>query len=292
MVAMAGQSIHEKPATGYGSEVAASLRGALILPIGFEQPEFLRIAGLLSSAGAVVSEGSFESPAIESCAAMVVHVAALTGAQGGIGRVFPGDGADKVPIPPALIVGTPREIAANTSSHFLSGVDFLTTPWTAPELIVRVFRLIASSPRGQARVEGRGRPRVLIADDDPNITDLLMVSLGYHANCRVARNGLAALQAVRELPPDILILDIDMPLLNGFDVLHTIRGDPGLRRLPIILLTASDELVHVERGLGLGANDYVVKPFGLNGLIRRIRHILEGSVVGGQAEAGASYPAP
>jgi CheY-like chemotaxis protein len=278
MVSMAGPLTQEKSATGYASEIAASLRGALILPIGFERSEFLRIAGVLSSAGAVVAEGSFGSPAIASCQAIVVRIAALAGTQGG-------------PMPPILIVGTPREIAANTGSHFLSGADFLTTPWTAPELIVRIFRLIALSPQGQARVQGRGRPRVLIADDDPNITELLMVNIGNHADCRVARNGLATLQAIREFPPDVLILDIDMPILNGFEVLETIRADPGLRRLPVILLTASDERDHVVKGLGLGANDYVVKPFGLNGLIRRIRHILVGSLVSGPATANASGPA-
>jgi DNA-binding response OmpR family regulator len=266
---MTGASNDKAPDTApYAPEILAWLRGSLFLLKGLDQFEFLQIAEILSAAGAIVAPSSSRAQAMEACEAIILGVPAKDDLPLGIGHG-----------PPVLMVGAPEHLAAKISGPgaSLAGFDFLTSPWTPAELILRASKLIASSSRARARVQGTGRRRVLIADDDPNISNLLSVALNGLADCAVVPNGLAALEAIRELPPDALILDLEMPIMNGFEVLESIRGDPGLRCLPVILLTGSVESEYVSRGLGLGANDYVVKPFGMNGLVQRIRRILAGT---------------
>jgi DNA-binding response OmpR family regulator len=273
-------SMADKPSCD--SEIAALLRGALVVHIRFEPSEHFRVAQVLGSAGALVIEATLASQAVGCCQAVVASVSVLDQLR-----------QRRRATPPMLIAGTPEDIALRAASQPLTGVDFLTSPWAEGELLFRTFRLIASSKRAQARVIEPGRPRVLIADDDPNITNLLKMTLGNRTECEVARNGLAAIRAVRDFPPDAVILDVNMPILNGFEVLEAIRSDPGLRQLPVILLTASDDQAHVAKGLALGATDYVVKPFGLNALLQRIRRILGGPAASATLEGrGALLSGP
>jgi CheY-like chemotaxis protein len=258
----------------YAPEIVALLRRTRFLAMGFERSEFLRIAEILSSAGA--AHVSCETDEAESCHAMLASVPAVAAMQPRAAQAMP-----------LLIVGTPEEIVRNIVKNIvgqpLTGVDFLATPWTPAELIARAFRLVASSPRGPAMVRGYMRPRVLIADDDPDMANVVKTTLYNHADCEVVSNGLAAVLVIRESPPDALILDVNMPILGGFQVLETIRKDPVLRRLPVILLTASDDVADVRRGMELGADDYIVKPFGVNALVQRLRRVLNGFLAAGAA---------
>jgi DNA-binding response OmpR family regulator len=116
---------------------------------------------------------------------------------------------------------------------------------------------------------------VLIADDDPNIVlslEFLMRQAGYRV--RVARDGEAALAAVAEEPPDLLLLDVMMPHRSGYDVCQTIRADPALNRVRIVMLTAKGRDVERTKGLALGADDYVTKPFSTREVVARVREIL------------------
>jgi two-component system, OmpR family, response regulator len=116
-------------------------------------------------------------------------------------------------------------------------------------------------------------PKVLVVDDEPNIRELVQVALKFHG-CQVsaAVNGTDALRQVEALTPDLVVLDVVMPDLDGFEVCRRLRarGDD----VPIIFLTARDTSSDTVQGLALGGDDYVTKPFSVAALVARIRAVL------------------
>jgi DNA-binding response OmpR family regulator len=117
--------------------------------------------------------------------------------------------------------------------------------------------------------------RILIVDDEPNIVvslEYLMRREGFET--AVAGDGETAVAAVKALPPDLLILDVMLPAMNGFEVCRRLRADPGLAGLKILMLTAKGRDGEVAKGLGLGADAYVTKPFSTKDLVLQIRQLL------------------
>jgi two-component system, OmpR family, phosphate regulon response regulator PhoB len=116
--------------------------------------------------------------------------------------------------------------------------------------------------------------RVLIVDDDADIQRLVSYNL-TQAGFRVstAATGLAALETVQKHPPDLIILDIMLPDLDGLEVCRTLRHREDSRRIPIIMLTARTEEVDRVVGFELGADDYVMKPFSPRELVLRVKSI-------------------
>jgi len=105
-------------------------------------------------------------------------------------------------------------------------------------------------------------PTILIADDDPVIQKLLAVNFemeGYRVV--TASDGAEALERVASDHPDLAVLDVMMPLMDGLDVVRALRADPGTRTMPVILLSAKAQAVDINRGLEAGADAYVTKPF-------------------------------
>ena len=116
---------------------------------------------------------------------------------------------------------------------------------------------------------------VLVVDDEANIVlslEFLLKRAGY--DVRVARNGEEAVKAVAERIPDLIILDVMMPTLDGYHVCETIRADPKLRSVRILMLTAKSRDVEREKALALGADDYITKPFSTRDLVERVKTIL------------------
>jgi DNA-binding response OmpR family regulator len=116
---------------------------------------------------------------------------------------------------------------------------------------------------------------VLIVDDEPNIVlslEFLMRQAGY--DVRVARDGDAALAAVAERVPDLVLLDVMMPGRDGYEVCQAIRANPACARTRIVMLTARSREVEREKGIALGADDYVTKPFSTRALVDRVRDML------------------
>ncbi|MBK9020457.1 MAG: response regulator [Sulfuritalea sp.] len=117
--------------------------------------------------------------------------------------------------------------------------------------------------------------RILIADDEPNIVislEFLLKREGYEVV--VATNGAAALASVREQRPDLAILDVMMPQRNGFEVCQDLRSDPQMQGLRIIMLTAKGRDTEVAKGLALGADHYMTKPFSTRELVARVKDLL------------------
>ncbi|GAA2579302.1 hypothetical protein GCM10010399_06320 [Dactylosporangium fulvum] len=116
---------------------------------------------------------------------------------------------------------------------------------------------------------------ILVADDDMDIRDLVAFKLEQSGYDVVAvDNGLAALTAAAENPPDLVVLDVMMPGMSGIDVCRQLRQDHATKGLPIILLTARAQEGDVEVGFGAGADDYIVKPFSPRELVSRVEAVL------------------
>lgn len=116
---------------------------------------------------------------------------------------------------------------------------------------------------------------ILIVDDEPNILlslEFLMQQEGYEV--RTATNGDEALLAVGEKQPDLILLDIMMPKLDGFEVCQKIRSNPNWKNIRIVILTAKGREVDQEKGLALGADDYIIKPFATKHLVKKVKTVL------------------
>jgi two-component system response regulator MtrA len=113
------------------------------------------------------------------------------------------------------------------------------------------------------------KSRVLVVDDDPALAEMLSIVLrGEGFETAVVGDGTRALPAVREVRPDVVLLDLMLPGMNGIDVCRAIRAESGV---PIVMLTAKNDTVDVVLGLESGADDYVIKPFKPKELVARIR---------------------
>ena len=119
-------------------------------------------------------------------------------------------------------------------------------------------------------------PRVLVVEDEQDIAALIKHALerSGDAQVEVVSSGDTALRAVRDTAPDLVILDINLPVLNGTDVCRIMRGNADTAQTPIIMLTARTSESDRVAGLDLGADDYVTKPFSLRELSARVRAVL------------------
>ncbi len=115
----------------------------------------------------------------------------------------------------------------------------------------------------------------MIAEDEDSIANMLQEALvTARYDVRIARNGQEALDFIKKEPPDIVLLDVQMPGLNGFDVCKQIKSDVFLRHIPVLMLTAQGSVKNKVTGLESGADDYVTKPFDMDELFARIRTLV------------------
>src|ERR1700681_4090959 len=134
-------------------------------------------------------------------------------------------------------------------------------------------------------------PRVLVVDDEEHITELVAMGLGYNGfECERVSSGRAALEAVEHRKPDLIVLDVMLPDLDGFEVARRLRTNEGAgTRVPITFLAARDTTADKVQGLGLGSDDYVTKPFSIEELIERVKAVLRRAGGGGPGERRLSY---
>lgn len=119
------------------------------------------------------------------------------------------------------------------------------------------------------------RPKVVIADDDPDIRRLVQITVS-NAGCdvTVASDGEQALELIRQSPPDLVILDVLMPRMDGWEVARELKADPLTQGIPIMFLTSRGQEHDVLEGFNSGAADYMVKPFSPRELQVRVRAVL------------------
>ncbi|ALG67191.1 response regulator transcription factor [Beggiatoa leptomitoformis] len=116
---------------------------------------------------------------------------------------------------------------------------------------------------------------VLVVDDEPNILlslEFLMKQANY--SVRTARDGDEALKAVETAPPDLILLDVNMPKKSGYQVCEIIRANPAWKTIRIVMLTAKGRDIEREKGLALGADEYITKPFATQEVVDKVKELL------------------
>ena len=123
--------------------------------------------------------------------------------------------------------------------------------------------------------ESDAAPTILVADDEEDVRELVIYRLtrsGY--NVIAAGDGLEAFELASERAPDLMVLDVMMPKLDGYELTRRLRAEESLRTIPVILLTARSQETDVDRGFEVGADDYLKKPFNPDELVARVRAVL------------------
>jgi len=119
--------------------------------------------------------------------------------------------------------------------------------------------------------------KILVADDEPNIVislEYLLKREGY--SVQVARDGKEALDVIARERPDLVLLDVMMPIKTGFEVCQAVRANEGLQGTKILMLTAKGRDTDVAKGTALGADDYMTKPFSTRELVEKVAKLLGG----------------
>jgi two-component system cell cycle response regulator DivK len=247
--------------------VLSALSGKRFALAGFPQNDASRLAKALDACQAFSRDLGPTLPDAEAVRAfdvIILNVSAETSAVPSWNK-------------PVLIIG-PREALVRLQPVHNGTEDFLFSPWTTEEVILRSYFAVSRAGQGrmpQAAPAAGGKRRIAVADDDSTIRALVEAAVGNAGfECRVATDGAAALEMIRGWQPDMAVLDVNMPNRSGFEVLSALRNDPLTREIRVILLTARQQETDVIRGFGLGADDYVIKPFSPMELIARMKRLL------------------
>jgi DNA-binding response OmpR family regulator len=176
---------------------------------------------------------------------------------------------------PWLLCGTPVHLMKLATLHGRAD-DILFAPFQTSEMVFRASRALRR--RALAALPGaqRHKKSVLIADDDPDVVRLLRSVLTSHnLECYHAKDGRDAVNKTREYLPDLVILDLNMPILDGMEVLRVLRADACTRSIKIVLLTGSTDVVDIQTSSTLGADGYFGKPFNHLTFVKKIRSLID-----------------
>ena len=148
---------------------------------------------------------------------------------------------------------------------------------------------VRQGPTGRAA--GMTPPRILVVEDEQDIAALIKHTLERSGDAfvEIVHRGDEALRAVTEQPPDLVILDLNLPVLSGTEICRIVRQRPETARIPIIMLTAKTSETDRVAGLDLGADDYVTKPFSLRELGARVRAVLRRREIPGEPPRPSVY---
>jgi DNA-binding response OmpR family regulator len=162
---------------------------------------------------------------------------------------------------PVLVVSMAKDSLKALS---LGAAECLLKPVDRARIVGTVGKLLDGSREGP--------PRILVVDDEPDTVDFIRQTLAAEGfETSAARDGREALQAMVRERPDLVLLDIMMPELSGFDVLEAMARDPSTSGIPVVVLTARGDQVDARSGLALGARRYLSKPFDVRALVAEIR---------------------
>ena len=183
---------------------------------------------------------------------------------------------------PVLLIGEAEAVAQELPE--IAGVEneFILHPLRPEELLLRADRLIASveaklrATGAELRARGADQYRVLIADDE-EAAGVMIAAILKHAGfeCKIARDGLQAIEMAQKNRPDVVLLDVAMPKLDGFGTLAALRKMPETQGVPVIIVTGTAQGENdIVRGLQLGAQDYIHKPFNSREMVARVDRVL------------------
>jgi CheY-like chemotaxis protein len=282
----------EPPEAGMGpvpDDISKLLTGKSIALVGCAEDDADRLCGALARAGAKPRLFPAEAPneAIEEASVVVVHVRPET-----LGTHWLHPITLAQLRRPLVLIGMRGQILDLDGKVPPRACEFLIDGWQPEEALMRIGYALARTvpapvPAPAAApaatwqpAAGSNLPReinrdaeVLIADDDMTVRMVVRSAIqGAGIKCRMACNGTEALQMVRDCHPPALVLDVNMPGMDGYEVLAAIRGE-GLP-VRVILLTARQQEADITRGFNLGADDYIVKPFNPAELLARLKRFL------------------
>jgi CheY-like chemotaxis protein len=258
--------------------IQLSLAGKRFALMGFETPEadsIIATLGKVRGIGHVVG-GAPSIPGLNSFSpfdACFINASA------------PGVGGQPAPIEmiagsrkPAVIIGSAEELAARFAIVADLNREFILRPCKPEDLLLRACRVLKFANAEEVAIQpwvGSGARRVVLADDDAT-TAVMISTILKHFNfeCEVAHDGEEVLDIARTMKPDLVLLDVSMPHMDGFEALTALRGDMATRNTPVILVSAHRGEAEVVKGFSLGADDYVTKPFNSGELMARINHVL------------------
>ena len=133
-------------------------------------------------------------------------------------------------------------------------------------------------------------PRILIADDNTQNADLLEAHLdGTGYDTRVVYSGEDALAAARDWPPDVILLDVMMPKMSGFDVCRQLRAAAATKDVSVLMVTALDEPTDIEKAVNAGTDDFITKPINKTELLLRVRAMLDSRKHAGEVDRTLAY---
>jgi two-component system, cell cycle response regulator DivK len=261
--------------------ILQSLAGRRIAMAGFPGAERERLCAALERSQALAvfvgANDDPESDAVRECALIAVHVGQETMAS----RWLHPATIERAGCP-VVFAGTRDDLLELDEPVQALAREFLMDSWSPEEALVRLSLVLTSRPHeaeaaisrtGGEPVIRTGRAKILIADDDATVLALVGSAIrNFGMDCQTAPDGRAALEAIRRDRPAAAVLDVNMPGMDGYEVLAAIRGE----QLPVrvLLLTARQQEKDVLRGFNLGADDYIVKPFSPLELIARIKRLL------------------
>jgi two-component system, cell cycle response regulator DivK len=261
--------------------ILQSLAGQRIGMVGFPGNERERLCAALERSQAVAvfvsADDDPESGAVRDCALVAVHVRPETIAS----RWLDAATLERLGLP-VVLAGSRDDLLELDEPVQALAREFLMDSWSLEEALVRLSLALTSRPREAEAAISRtaagpvartGRAKVLLADDDATVLALVGSAIrNFGMDCQTAPDGRAALEAIRQDRPAAAVLDVNMPGMDGYEVLAAIRGE----QLPVrvLLLTARQQEKDVLRGFTLGADDYIVKPFSPLELIARIKRLL------------------
>ncbi|HEY0715099.1 MAG TPA: ATP-binding protein, partial [Polyangia bacterium] len=219
--------------------------------------------------------------------ALVAELARLHGGSVGV--------QSEVGIGTRFVVELPYGNAHASDQRRAKGERRVSTAIDASAFVHEALRWLPDPESNPPAVDGDGvaapkpneaRGRILLAEDNADMRDYVGRLLREQWTVEAVPDGLAALEAVRRQPPDLILTDVMMPGLDGFELLRALRADPALRLIPVIMLSArAGEEARVE-GLQAGADDYLVKPFSARELTARVSTHLQLGRLRGMAESG------
>lgn len=123
--------------------------------------------------------------------------------------------------------------------------------------------------------EKKGKPKILVVDDEPHIANLIKASLEDDFDVILANSGNEALHKARYERPDIITMDIMMPGMSGFEVVEELKKWDDTNKIPVIFLSAKDKLKDMYKGMLTGADDYITKPFEPEDLVKRVKAVIK-----------------
>jgi two-component system, cell cycle response regulator DivK len=282
-LASAFASPREAADTPIPDSIVQELSRKRIALIGFADEEAERVCGAFERVRALprlfAGDEPPDSESIRDCSVIMVHVRPDT-----LG--IPWLQTDFVPSRPLVLVGGREDLLGLPLQLQARACEFLIDGWQPEEVIMRLSFALARGTAPPAtgadvspaaavapRRSLSGKPEILIADDDMHVVAVVrstLESLGME--CRSASSGPEALNIIRQLCPHAAVLDVNMPGMDGFEVLAAIRQ--AALPLKVIMLTARQHERDVLRGFELGADDYVVKPFNPLELAARLKRFL------------------